>query len=169
MDSQCWWEGTSPPMRLAVNMPLKNSKTRSLRIYQNHAHLLFCFKMSKPIYQFPLRAVILLWFQKEKTFGGNCKCLHHNWQWFFFFLNTSKITSESLVVVARVTKHCSYCTLQDPIKLEKYGWEKKAHATTAWAFYTQRNRKVLVLPCSGKVRRKRKWIYCLLYFNYEMM
>lgn len=155
-------------MRLAVNMPLKNSKTRSLRIYQNHTHLLFCLKTSKTIYQFPLGTVTLLWFWKEKTFGGNCKCLHHNWQW-LFFLNTSKITSESLALVARVTKHCSYCTLQDPIKSEKYGWEKKAHATTAWAFYTQRNRRVLVLQRSGKVPRKRKWIYYLLHFNYEMM
>lgn len=157
-------------MRLIVNMPLKNinSKTRSLRIYQNHAQLLFCFKTSKAIYQFPLGMVILLWFQKENTFGGNCKCLHHNWQWFFFF-NTSKITSESLALVARVTKHCSYRTLQDPIKSEKYGWERKAHATTAWAFNTQRNRKVLVLQCSGKVLRKRKLIYYLLHFNYEMM
>lgn len=45
--------------------------------------------------------------------------------YYFFSSNTSKITSESLALVARVTQHCSYRTLQDPIKLEKCGWGKK--------------------------------------------
>lgn len=143
-------------MRPAVNMPLKNSKTRSLRIYQNHTHLLFCLKTSKTIYHFPLRTVTLLWFWKEKTFGGNCKCLHHNWQWFFFFLNTSKITSESLALVARVTKHCSYRTLQDPIKLEKYGWEKKSTCDDSMSLlYTeeQKSSSIAVFRKSPKEKK----------------
>lgn len=151
MASQCCWEAPSPPMRLAVNMPLKKSPSRSPRISPNPTQL----EMSAPIPHFALGRVISLRLQKEKRFRGSCKCLHHNWQWVFF--NRSKITSESLALVARVTKHCSYCPRQDPINREKYGWGKQA----------RRNREVLGLHSSGKGLRK--WIFSLLHFNCGMM
>lgn len=98
--------------------------------------------MSAPIPHFALGRVISLQSQKEKRFRGSCKCLHHNWQWGFLFFNRSKITSESLALVARVTKHCSYCPRQDPINREKYGWGKQA----------RRHREVLGLHSSGKAQ-----------------
>lgn len=112
--------------------------------------------MSAPIPHFALGRVISLQFQKEKRFRGSCKCLHHNWQWDFFF-NRSKITSESLALVARVTKHCSYCPRQDPINQEKYGWGKRA----------RRHREVLGLHSWRKGLRK--WIFSLLHLNCGMM
>lgn len=107
--------------------------------------------MSAPIPHSALRRVIAFQFQKEKRFRGSCKCLHHNWQWVFF--NRSKITSESLALVARVTKHCSYC----PINQEKYGWENKHRDI----------RGLLGLHSSGKGLRK--WILSLLHLDSGMM
>lgn len=43
----------------------------------------------------------------------------------FFFFNARKITSESLALVARATKHCSYRTLQDPTSVGEIWMGKK--------------------------------------------
>lgn len=48
----------------------------------------------------------------------------------------SNIRCESLVLVARATKHCSHRTLHAAIKREKYGWGK-AHVTMARAYVSR--------------------------------
>lgn len=75
---------------------------------------------------------------------------------FFIFSNTRKITSESLALVARATKHCSYRTLQDPIKLQKYGWEKKSTCNDGMSFLYTGEQKSSSIPMFRKSLREKK-------------